>query len=155
MTDLKMPTSDRHDFQIECLKNREHAAAYLEAILEEEDPEPQLLRNALRKVIEARSRSKLLSENDELLHRRLDAMLTKSGCAEIYALVELLDAVDLKLTISLLANTMKNNRVRLWVSGSPCLRVSASIHFGVCERKVRAIRENSLGKRWRRNLYFC
>ncbi|MBC6476742.1 MAG: transcriptional regulator [Hormoscilla sp. GM7CHS1pb] len=112
MTDLKVPTSDRYrDFQIECLKNPEHAAAYIEAILEEEDPEPQLLRNALRKVIEARFPSKLLSENDELLHQRLDAMLTKSGCGEIYALVEFLDAVDLKLTIPLKANRMKNNRV--------------------------------------------
>ncbi|MGK7900619.1 MAG: DNA-binding protein, partial [Hormoscilla sp.] len=92
-------------------KNPEHAAAYIEAILEEEDPEPQLLRNALRKVIEARFRSKLLSENDELLHQRLDAMLTKSGCAEIYALVEFLNAVGLKLTIPLKANRMKNNRV--------------------------------------------
>ncbi|MBC6453136.1 MAG: transcriptional regulator [Hormoscilla sp. SP5CHS1] len=72
---------------MECLKNPEHAAAYIEAILEEEDPEPQMLRNALRKVIEARFPSKLLSENDELLHQQLDAMLTKSGCGEIYALV--------------------------------------------------------------------
>jgi len=37
-----VPTSDRHrDFQIECLKNPEHAGAYIEAILEEEGPEPR------------------------------------------------------------------------------------------------------------------
>ena len=39
-------------------------------------------------------------------------MLTKSGCGEIYALVEFLNAVDKKLTIPLNANRMKNNRVQ-------------------------------------------
>ena len=101
MTDLKMPTSDRHrEFQIECLKNREHAAAYIEAILEEENPEPELLRNALRKVIQARLRSHQLSEDSKLLHQQLDKILTESGCAEIYAFVELLEALGFKLAIA-------------------------------------------------------
>ncbi len=100
MKELKMPTSDSYrEFQIECLKNRERAAAYIEAILEEENPEPELLRNALRKVMEARLRSHQLSENCKLLHQGLDKMLTESGCAEIYAFVELLDALGFKFAI--------------------------------------------------------
>ncbi len=101
MKDLKMPTSDSYrEFQLECLKDRERAAAYIEAILEEENPEPELLRNALRKVIETRLRSHQLSENCQLLHQQFDKMLTESGCAEIYAFVELLEALGLKFAIA-------------------------------------------------------
>ena len=103
MTELtKVPTSDRYDeYLIESLKDPEEAAGFLEAILEEEDPEPELLRNALRKVIEARCRLNGLSENDKLLHGRLDKMLTESGCTEVYTFVELLDVLGFRVAIAL------------------------------------------------------
>ena len=102
MKEVKIPTSDSYrEYLIESLKDSEEAAGFIKAILEEENPEPELLRNALRKVIEARCRLNNLSESDKLLHQRLDKILTESGCAEIYAFVELLDALGFKLAIAL------------------------------------------------------
>ena len=57
MKEMKMPTSDSYrEFLIESLKDAEHAGGFIGAILEEKDPEPALLRNAIRNVIEARIR---------------------------------------------------------------------------------------------------
>jgi DNA-binding phage protein len=54
MKEMKMPTSDSYrESLIESLKDAEHAGDLIGAILEEKDPEPALLRNAIRKVIEA------------------------------------------------------------------------------------------------------
>ncbi len=97
-----MPTSDSYrEFLIESLKNPEHAAGFIEAILEEKDPEPELLGNALRKVIEARVKMNNLSESAKEHHEKLDKMLSESGGAEIYALVELLDALGFRLAVTL------------------------------------------------------
>jgi hypothetical protein len=47
---MKMPTSDSYrESLIECLKEPEEAGGFIGAILEEKDPEPALLRNAIRK----------------------------------------------------------------------------------------------------------
>jgi DNA-binding phage protein len=87
MKNVKMPTSDSYrEFLIECLKDPEHAAGYIEAILEEKDPEPELLSNALRKVAEAYARSDKLPESAKQHHEKLDNILTQSGCTEIYTL---------------------------------------------------------------------
>ncbi|MGA9380421.1 MAG: transcriptional regulator [Phormidium sp.] len=99
---MKMPTSDsyREDL-IQFLKDPEHAAGYIEAILEEEDPEPELLRNALRKVIEAWEKSdRRLSESTKQLHEKLDKMLTESNTAEIYIFVELLNKLGFSIVIA-------------------------------------------------------
>ncbi|MFB2838872.1 DNA-binding protein [Floridanema evergladense] len=97
-----MPTSDsyREDL-IQFLKDPEHAAGYIEAILEEEDPEPELLRNALRKVIEAWEKSDRLSPSTKELHEKLDRILTESNASEIYTFVELLNSLGFQVTISL------------------------------------------------------
>ncbi|MBE9225027.1 transcriptional regulator [Phormidium sp. LEGE 05292] len=102
MKNVKMPTSDSYrEFLIECLKDPEHAAGYIEAILEEEDPEPELLRNALRKVIEAWEKSdRRLSESTKQLHEKLDRILTESNASEIYTFVELLNALGFQIAIS-------------------------------------------------------
>jgi len=61
MKQLKMPTSDSYrESLIESLKDAEHAGDFIGAILEEKDAEPELLRNAIRKVIEARIRMNAL-----------------------------------------------------------------------------------------------
>ena len=101
MKEMKMPTSDSYyESLIESLKDAEHAGGYIGAILEEKDPEPALLRNAIRKVIEARIRMNDLSESAKKYHEKLDKMLTESGGAEIYSLVELLEALGFKLEIT-------------------------------------------------------
>jgi len=102
MQKVKMPKSDSyHEFLIESLKDSEHAAGFIEAILEEKDPEPALLRNAVRKVVEARSRMNDISESIKLKHETLDKLLTADSCAEIYAFVELLDALGFRLAVTL------------------------------------------------------
>jgi DNA-binding phage protein len=101
MKDVKAPTSHSYrEYLIESLKEAEEAAGYIGAILEEKDPEPALLRNAIRNVIEARIRMNALSESAKEHHEKLDKMLTESGGSEIYSLVELLEALGLKLEIS-------------------------------------------------------
>jgi len=101
MKEMKMPTSDSYyESLIESLKDAEHAAGFIGAILEEKDPEPALLRNAIRKVIEARVRMNALSESAKQHHEKLDKMLTESAGAEIYSLVELLEVLGFKLEIT-------------------------------------------------------
>jgi len=101
MKEMKMPTSDSYyESLIESLKDAEHAAGFIGAILEEKDPEPALLRNAIRKVIEARVRMNALSESAKEYHEKLDQMLTESAGSEIYTLVELLEALGFKLEIT-------------------------------------------------------
>lgn len=98
---MKMPTSDSYrEYLIESLKEPEEAAGFIGAILEEKNPEPALLRNAIRKVIEARIRMNALSESAKEHHGKLDKMLTESGGSEIYSLVELLEALGFKLQIT-------------------------------------------------------
>jgi len=96
-----MPTSDSYrDSLIESLKDAEHAAGFIGAILAEKDPEPALLRNAIRKVIEARIKMNALSESAKEHHEKLDKMLTESAASEIYCLVALLEALGFKLEIT-------------------------------------------------------
>ncbi|MEG4217750.1 transcriptional regulator [Microcoleus sp. Pol14C6] len=101
MKDVKAPTSHSYrEYLIESLKEAEEAGGYIWAILEEKDPEPALLRNAIRNVIEARIRMNSLSESAKELHEKLDKMLTESGGSEIYCLVELLEVLGFKLEIN-------------------------------------------------------
>ncbi|MFM9266131.1 DNA-binding protein [Tychonema sp. BBK16] len=101
MNNVKMSRSDSYrEYLIESLKDPEESAGYLEAILEEKDAEPELLRNAIRKVIEARIRMNALSDAAKHYHERLDKMLTASSGSEIYCFVELLEALGFKLEIS-------------------------------------------------------
>lgn len=102
MKEMKMPTSDSYyESLIESLKDAEHAGGFIGAILEEKDPEPALLRNAIRKVIEARIRMNALSDSAKEVHEKLDRMLSESGGSEIYSLVELLEALGFKLEITI------------------------------------------------------
>ena len=125
MKEMKMPTSDSYyESLIESLKEPEESAGYIGAILEEKDPEPALLRNAIRKVIEARIRMNVLSESAKEYHEKLDQMLTESGGAEIYSLVELLEALGFKLEVTmadveLLAESESTDFVELELSPEP------------------------------------
>jgi probable addiction module antidote protein len=102
MERLKMPTSDSYqEYLIESLKDSEEAAAYIEAILEAENPEPELLASALKDVIDARLRMNNLSEQAKLSWETLNKMLSESGGTEIYSLVALLDALGFSLAVTL------------------------------------------------------
>ena len=101
MKKVKMATSDSYqNYLVESLKDSEEAAAYIEAILEVENPEPQLLSSALNDVIDARLRMNNLSEAAKLNWERLKQILVLSGGAEIYQLVALLNTLGFSLTVN-------------------------------------------------------
>ncbi|MGL4375930.1 MAG: transcriptional regulator [Microcoleaceae cyanobacterium] len=109
MADVKIPKSVSYEeYLIESLKNIEESAGFIEAILEEENPESHLLRDALRKVVIAQTRINNLSPIAKHYGERLDRILTESGCAEIYAFVQFLDAIGLKIAIAPLAPEPSN-----------------------------------------------
>lgn len=100
MKNVKTPTSDSwHDALIESLKNPERAAGYIEAILEEKQPEPELLYSALKDVINARILSDNLSEDAKNCYQRLDKILSETKSTEIYTFVELLDILGYRITL--------------------------------------------------------
>lgn len=102
MKKVKMPTSDSYqDYLVESLKDPEEAAAYIEAILEAENPEPELLSSALKDVIDARLRMNNLSEQVKLNWEKLHEILSNSSGAEIYSLVALLDALGFRVAVNL------------------------------------------------------
>jgi DNA-binding phage protein len=97
-----MPTSDSYqDYLVESLKDSEEAAAYIEAILEAENPEPELLLCALKDVIEAQSKMNNFSEEAKLNWEKLNKMLSESGGSEVYCLVALLEALGFRLEVAL------------------------------------------------------
>lgn len=80
------------DYLIQALKDPMHAAGYIEAILEEKDPEPNLLKAALQDVAEALGNEQYLA--------KLDRILSVEGSAEIYNLSLWLEELGLKLTVT-------------------------------------------------------
>lgn len=115
MQTVKMPTSrSYHEFLIETLQNWEETAGYIEVTLEEGGDEPKLLPKVLRNVVEAYAKMNKLSDSTQLKHEKLDKLLMASGCAEIYAFVELLDALGFRLTV-----TVKNDELMTEESTMP------------------------------------
>lgn len=100
MENAKMPTSDSYQvYLIEALKDKIHAAAYLTAHLEDEEPEPGLLELALSNVFEALGEPNMSAEDAKLHLEKLDVLLSGEGSATIYALASWLKALGLKLTV--------------------------------------------------------
>ena len=106
MKEVKTPTSRSYqDYLISSLKDTEHAAAYIEVMLEledgEEEPLPvELLRSALKDVMDARAQSDNLSEEAKGFYEKLDKILLETKGAEIYGLVELLNALGYRIAIA-------------------------------------------------------
>ena len=96
-----MPTSDSYQgYLIEALKDKIHAAAYLTAHLEDEEPEAGLLELALSNVFEALGEPNMSAEDAKLHLEKLDLLLSGEGSARIYALVSWLKALGLKLSVA-------------------------------------------------------
>lgn len=92
-----MSASDSyHDYLIKSLRDSEEAAAYLESILEEEEPE--LLKMALLDVAEALGTDDA-SEKRKFYSKKLDEILSQSGSQEVYGLTNWLNSLGLKLTV--------------------------------------------------------
>ena len=96
-----MPTDDSYrESLIARLKNPEYAAGYIEAILEEEDPEPELLKDALQDVALALGEMNMTKQQESLHLEKLERILSVEGSAEIYNLALWLDKLGLKLTVT-------------------------------------------------------
>jgi len=85
-------TKSHEDFLIDSLKDPEEAAVYLAAVLEEVDPEPELLPLCLGHVAAA-----LGSASDRQWVKNFGA---KDKSQSVYELAEWLDSLGLKLTVT-------------------------------------------------------
>lgn len=104
-----MPTDDSYrESLIARLKNPEYAAGYIEAILEEEDPEPELLKDALQDVALALGEMNLPKQQKSLHLEKLERILSVEGSAEIYNLALWLDKLGLKLTVTVKSDNSEN-----------------------------------------------
>ena len=93
MQSIKVPTSrDYQEYLIEALQNPKRAAGYIAAILEEEDPEPELLASALDDVAMA-----LGEDSDRQWVKNFGA---NDKSQSFYELAEWLDGLGLKLTVT-------------------------------------------------------
>ncbi|MBD0302391.1 MAG: transcriptional regulator [Tolypothrix sp. T3-bin4] len=111
MKEVKTPTSDSyHNYLIETLrKEPELAAAYITATLEEEDPEPELLKMALSHVAEALGEQNMTPEQAKVHQEKLDELLSQRGSEAIYNLGTWLNALGLKLTVTVTEKADSNN----------------------------------------------
>ncbi len=103
MKDVKTPTSRNYrEHLISSLKDTQEAAAYIETFLElEEGFEPELLRSALKNILDARLRINNLSEETKQHYKKLDKILLETRGNEIYSLIELLNAFGFRIAIAL------------------------------------------------------
>jgi DNA-binding phage protein len=102
MEEVKAPRSRSYrEYLIASLKDPERAAGYIETFLElEEGDEPEYLSSVLKDVIEAHAQINPALEEVKLRYEKLDKMLSETKGAEIYALVELLDALGFRIAIA-------------------------------------------------------
>ncbi|GAX39578.1 hypothetical protein NIES4075_05340 [Tolypothrix sp. NIES-4075] len=98
-----------HDFLISHLKDPSYAAGYIEAILEEEDPEPELLKMALSNVAEALGEQNMTPEQAKVHLEKLDELLSQRGSEAIYNLGTWLNALGLKLTVTVVEKADNTN----------------------------------------------
>ncbi|MFB8788576.1 MAG: transcriptional regulator [Potamolinea sp.] len=105
-----MPTSRSYqEYLIQSLKDPVEAAAYIEAILEEKDPEPELLQLALGNVAEALGELNLSSEQAKIHKEKLNDLLSKHGSDAIYSLRDWLNTLGLKLSVVISEEVKDNN----------------------------------------------
>jgi DNA-binding phage protein len=101
MKSVKVPTTVRfRDYLIDSLQDPEAAAAYLSAILDEEDLSLSLLKGALLDVVEASTRTTLSSKQAELHQQKLDVVLSYPTSLGIHELAGWLKELGLKLTVT-------------------------------------------------------
>ncbi|WP_293363286.1 MULTISPECIES: hypothetical protein [unclassified Microcoleus] len=92
-------THSYHDYLIESLKEIEESAAYIQAILEEEAPEPELLLTVLRDVVKSQSEVSTIAQEELQNWEKLQELLKSSGGEEIYRFIGLLKTLGLKTQI--------------------------------------------------------
>ena len=92
------PYVSYHKILIKALKDPAEAAAYLDAVLEEGDPQMFLV--ALKNVAEASGGMVKLSRTAKRSRANLYRIFSKSGNPEIQTLANILDTFGLRLAVS-------------------------------------------------------
>jgi len=92
-------TRNYHDSLRESLKDPKEAEAYLNASLEENDPELFLL--ALRNVAEAQGGMSKFAKKAKLNRESLYRMLSEEGNPQLDSLSQLLDVMGFRLAVGL------------------------------------------------------
>lgn len=105
----KHGSTSYQEYLIQSLKEPVEAAAYIEAILEEKNPEPELLQLALGNVAEALGELNLSSEQAKMHKEKLDDLLSKRGIDAIYSLRDWLNTLGLKLSVAISEEVKDSN----------------------------------------------
>jgi DNA-binding phage protein len=100
-------THSYHDYLIQSLQEIEESAAYIQAILEEEAPEPELLLTALRDIVKSQSEVSTIAEEDRQNWEKLQELLKASGGEEIYLFIGLLKTLGLQTEITVSQNSIR------------------------------------------------
>ncbi len=87
------------DYLISRLQDPEEAAAYIEAILEEQDPEPELLKVALVDVVQALGPSRMTPDQAKSHQQEVENLLAEDSQV-IYRLAAWLQQLGLRLTVT-------------------------------------------------------
>jgi phage replication-related protein YjqB (UPF0714/DUF867 family) len=94
MQSVKVPTSrDYQEYLVNSLKDPERAAGYITAILEESDPEPELLSSALDDVA--------ISLGGEGDRQRVKVFGASDRSQTVYELAAWLDSLGLRLAVTI------------------------------------------------------
>lgn len=80
-------THSYHDYLIQSLQEIEESAAYIQAILEEKEPEPELLLTVLKDIVKAQCEDSKLGEEDRQNWEQLQQLLKASGEKKFTALL--------------------------------------------------------------------
>ena len=92
-------TISYQEYLIESLKDPSEAVLYIWAILQAENPEPELLVSALQDVAEALGEANLSEEEAKRHLEKLNELKDKQGSEAIYFLSDWLKALGLTLTV--------------------------------------------------------
>ncbi|MDF0553026.1 transcriptional regulator [Kamptonema sp. UHCC 0994] len=95
-------TRSYHDYLIQSLQEIEESAAYIQAILEEKEPEPELLLMVLKDVVKAQGETSKMIQEDRQNWEQLQQLLKASGGEEIYRFIALLKALKLRTEITVI-----------------------------------------------------
>ncbi len=99
-----------HQYLIESLKDTREATAYLWAILQEENPEPELLKVALENILEALGETQLSPHEIQSQKDKIAQLLSQSGSEVIYSLATWLNKLGLELTVTVSQDSSSINQ---------------------------------------------
>src|SRR5882724_11689234 len=102
-------TESYRESLLEWLKDPERAAQYLNACLEDEDPQVFLL--ALRDVADAHGGIRAVSRDSKLNRESLYRMLSKSGNPSLDSLAAVLNACGLRLAVQSASPKRRKRRI--------------------------------------------